>query len=100
MNHGDSQHWVNCSPSCSRSSWEYTLLMHQTQFVPLPAGGSSDQFRLWEAFEAGDGGHKPGAACDAVHCSPDGAGISCIACKLLGLSMRCIGPITMMHFYA
>ena len=36
-------------------AWEYTLLMHQTQFAPVPAGGSPEQFRIWEAFEAGDG---------------------------------------------
>jgi hypothetical protein len=33
--------------------WEYSMLMHQTQFVPLPAGISAEQFRVWEAFEAG-----------------------------------------------
>ena len=37
----------------SLSAWEYTMLMHQTQFVPVPAGQSAEQFRLWEAFEAG-----------------------------------------------
>ena len=37
------------------SALEYTLMMHQTQFVPVPAGNSPEQFRLWEAFEAGDG---------------------------------------------
>lgn len=39
----------------SMSAWEYTLLLHQTQFAPVPAGGSPEQFRLWEALEAGEG---------------------------------------------
>ena len=44
---------------------EYTLLMHQTQFVPIPAGNSPEQFRLWEAFEAGEGcgQHLPCMSC-------------------------------------
>jgi hypothetical protein len=33
--------------------WEYSMLMHQTQFVPIPAGISAEQFRIWEAFETG-----------------------------------------------
>ena len=27
--------------------------MHRTQFVPLPSGISAEQYRLWEALEAG-----------------------------------------------
>lgn len=33
--------------------WEYSMLMHQTQFVPIPAGISAEQYRVWESFEAG-----------------------------------------------
>lgn len=28
--------------------------MQKTQFLPVPAGISVEQFRVWEAFEAGD----------------------------------------------
>lgn len=37
----------------SLNTWEYSMLMQQTQFLPLPAGISAEQFRVWEAFEAG-----------------------------------------------
>lgn len=33
--------------------WEYSMLMRRTKFVPAPAGVSAEQFRIWEAFEAG-----------------------------------------------
>ena len=45
----------------SMDAMEYTMLMHQTQFVPIPAGNSPEQFRLWEALEAG------GAVADTCH---------------------------------
>ena len=32
---------------------EYSYHMYATKFVPLPSGGSPEQYRLWEAFEAG-----------------------------------------------
>lgn len=35
------------------NAWEYSMLMYQTQFVPVPAGISAEQFRVWEALEAG-----------------------------------------------
>lgn len=35
------------------NAWEYSMLMHQTQFVPIPAGISAEQYRVWEALEAG-----------------------------------------------
>ena len=38
----------------SMNVWEYTILLQDTQFLPLPAGISAEQFRIWEAFEAGD----------------------------------------------
>ena len=50
----------------SMSAWEYTLLMHQTQFAPVPAGGSPEQFRLWEALEAGAGAHARALSSIAV----------------------------------
>ena len=49
---------------------EYTLLMHQTQFVPAPAGNSPEQFRIWEAFEAGDGQATTWHACHAAWLRP------------------------------
>ena len=33
---------------------EYSFTLYETRFLPIPAGGSSEQFRVWEAFEAGD----------------------------------------------
>ena len=44
-------------PSGSKDSmnvWEYSILMQKTQFLPVPAGISAEQFRIWEAFEAGE----------------------------------------------
>ena len=38
----------------SMNVWEYSILMQKTQFVPVPAGISAEQFRIWEAFEAGE----------------------------------------------
>ena len=38
----------------SMDNWEYSMLMQKTQFIPLPAGISPEQFRIWEAFEAGE----------------------------------------------
>ena len=49
---------------------QYTMLMHQTQFVPVPAGNSPEQFRLWEALEAG------GAVANTCH-ARHGCGHSC-----------------------
>lgn len=37
----------------SVNPWEYSFIMQQAQFAPIPAGVSPEQFRLWEAFEAG-----------------------------------------------
>jgi hypothetical protein len=37
----------------SMTVWEYSVLLHNTQFLPVPAGISAEQFRVWEAFEAG-----------------------------------------------
>lgn len=37
----------------SMNVWEYTILLQDTQFLPIPAGISAEQFRIWEAFEAG-----------------------------------------------
>ena len=37
----------------SLNTWEYSMIMQQTQFVPAPAGISPEQFRIWEAIEAG-----------------------------------------------
>jgi len=34
-------------------SARYTQLLHNTQFLPCPAGGSAEQFRLWEGLAAG-----------------------------------------------
>jgi len=36
------------------NTWEYSMMMRRTQFVPVPAGMSPEQFRIWEAFEAGE----------------------------------------------
>ena len=33
--------------------WQYSMKMQQTKFAPIPAGVSPEQYRLWEAFEAG-----------------------------------------------
>lgn len=38
----------------SLNNWEYSILMQKTQFLPIPAGISAEQFRVWEAFEAGN----------------------------------------------
>ena len=86
---------------------EYTLLMHQTQFVPIPAGNSPEQFRLWEAFEAGEGaGQRLPCMCHAArpwswlliigcNCS---TGICPATCGLwepaaLGLSLLALGRL-------
>ena len=37
----------------SMDVWEYSILMQNTQFLPVPAGISAEQFRIWEAFDAG-----------------------------------------------
>ncbi len=37
----------------SWNSWEYSIMMQQTQFVPVPAGISAEQYRIWEGIEAG-----------------------------------------------
>lgn len=37
----------------SMGKWQYSITMHSTQFVPLPSGVSPEQYRLWEALEAG-----------------------------------------------
>ena len=37
----------------SLSKWEYTLTMHSSQFMPVPSGISPEQYRVWEALEAG-----------------------------------------------
>ncbi|CAL8465799.1 g5335 [Coccomyxa elongata] len=39
--------------SAAMNVWEYSMLMRRTKFVPAPAGVSAEQFRIWEAFEAG-----------------------------------------------
>ena len=54
LSHFDQFAGADSEPAESLSAWEYTMLMHQTQFVPVPAGQSAEQFRLWEAFEAGE----------------------------------------------
>ena len=57
---------------------EYTLLMQQTQFVPAPAGNSPEQFRIWEAFEAGDAQATTCHACHAARRWPLIIGWNCI----------------------
>ena len=37
----------------SLNKWEYTITMYDTQFMPIPSGISPEQYRLWEALEAG-----------------------------------------------
>lgn len=39
--------------------WEYSMLMQRTQFAPAPAGMSAEQYRIWEALEAGARLHPP-----------------------------------------
>ena len=38
--------------------WEYSMMMQSAQFAPAPAGISAEQFRIWEAFEAGEAAVK------------------------------------------
>ena len=38
----------------NKAGMEYSFTMYETKFVPLPAGASPEQYRLWEAFEAGE----------------------------------------------
>lgn len=37
----------------SLNSWQYSMIMQRTQFVPVPAGISAEQYRVWESIEAG-----------------------------------------------
>ena len=37
----------------SMNSWQYSMIMQRTQFVPAPAGISAEQYRIWESIEAG-----------------------------------------------
>lgn len=37
----------------SMNSWQYSMIMQRTQFVPSPAGISAEQYRIWESIEAG-----------------------------------------------
>ncbi|KAL0022730.1 hypothetical protein WJX77_007549 [Trebouxia sp. C0004] len=37
----------------SKSPTDYSPILYDTKFVPLPAGTSPEHFRVWEALEAG-----------------------------------------------
>ncbi|EIE18413.1 hypothetical protein COCSUDRAFT_38668 [Coccomyxa subellipsoidea C-169] len=39
--------------AAAASAWEYSMAMHSAQFAPAPAGICAEQFRIWEALEAG-----------------------------------------------
>ncbi len=41
--------------AAAASAWDYSMTMHSAQFAPAPAGISAEQFRIWEALEAGGG---------------------------------------------
>jgi hypothetical protein len=41
----------------SLDGWEYSMVMQQSQFIPVPAGNSAEQYRVWESLEAGELSH-------------------------------------------
>lgn len=43
----------DCGGDASLSKWEYSALLHNTKFMPLPSGVNPEQYRIWEAIEAG-----------------------------------------------
>ncbi len=44
---------ADCGGEGSLSKWEYSALLHNTKFIPLPSGVSPEQYRIWESIEAG-----------------------------------------------
>lgn len=65
------------------NTWEYSMTMRRTQFVPVPAGMSPEQFRIWEAFEAGESFVHRTCLFPSTLCSICTALINCtaISCK-------------------
>ena len=65
--------------------WEYSMTMQSAQFAPVPAGISAEQFRIWEAFEAGEAAVKSNST-DCCRLSSS----LCCHMLLLPTEARCI----------
>lgn len=44
---------ADCGDEGSLSKWEFSALLHNTKFMPMPSGVSPEQYRIWESIEAG-----------------------------------------------